>query len=341
MRCPSCNSGNPETTKFCGSCGAPLEAVCANCGAENPLQFKFCGECGTPLRKPRRSPEPASARIAARTKYLRLKLTMLIDPDSSDLIDLVEGPLGSIFLIWRRNSSQNHIKSSFPLTRSGSCSSFARWPLARSAKGSRSAGRDSTNWSQFAVDLVDSYALLTYQWPKTWFAPFIVWKCQGRAGGQTRWHPPYRDSGDTRQRRLGCCRDMDFTESVRRLLLMCLVPRLLVNRTRRSSSAQERVAIIVFFPNAIWPRYLSGWFCLARSYIQTSVRLDLETAKSRSSRKSPCLSQTLQVQIMSAFGRVCLIERTTTIPMLPNASPTDHSFGNDACVQVFRLARRV
>src|SRR5712692_3813276 len=59
MRCPSCNSENPETTKFCGSCGAPLEAVCPNCGAENPPQFKFCGECGTPLRKPRRSPEPA------------------------------------------------------------------------------------------------------------------------------------------------------------------------------------------------------------------------------------------------------------------------------------------
>src|SRR6266851_3058757 len=62
MRCPSCNSENPETTKFCGSCGAPLEAVCPNCGAENPPQFKFCGECGTPLRKPRRSPEPARPR---------------------------------------------------------------------------------------------------------------------------------------------------------------------------------------------------------------------------------------------------------------------------------------
>src|SRR5712671_2635836 len=62
MRCPSCNSENPATTKFCGSCGAPLEAVCPNCGAENPPQFKFCGECGTPLRKPRRSPEPARPR---------------------------------------------------------------------------------------------------------------------------------------------------------------------------------------------------------------------------------------------------------------------------------------
>src|SRR5713101_6062511 len=62
MRCPSCTSENPETTKFCGSCGASLEAVCPNCGAENPPQFKFCGECGTPLRKPQRSPEPARPR---------------------------------------------------------------------------------------------------------------------------------------------------------------------------------------------------------------------------------------------------------------------------------------
>src|SRR5712671_2903515 len=62
MRCPSCNSENPATTKFCGSCGAPLEAVCPNCGAENPPQFKFCGECGTPLPKLRRSPEPARPR---------------------------------------------------------------------------------------------------------------------------------------------------------------------------------------------------------------------------------------------------------------------------------------
>src|SRR5712692_4082778 len=62
MRRPSCSSENPATTRFCGSCGAPLEAVCPNCGAENPPQFKFCGECGTPLPKLRRSPEPARPR---------------------------------------------------------------------------------------------------------------------------------------------------------------------------------------------------------------------------------------------------------------------------------------
>ncbi len=49
MRCPSCNSENPETTKFCGSCGRPLTKRCGKCGAENPPQFKFCGDCGSAL----------------------------------------------------------------------------------------------------------------------------------------------------------------------------------------------------------------------------------------------------------------------------------------------------
>ena len=49
MRCASCDSENPKTTKFCGNCGRPLKNRCANCGYENPPQFKFCGECGSAL----------------------------------------------------------------------------------------------------------------------------------------------------------------------------------------------------------------------------------------------------------------------------------------------------
>jgi hypothetical protein len=47
MHCPSCNSENPDDTKFCGYCRSPLNSRCSNCGAENPPQFKFCGECGS------------------------------------------------------------------------------------------------------------------------------------------------------------------------------------------------------------------------------------------------------------------------------------------------------
>ena len=49
MRCPSCESDNPEGMKFCGECGAPLRNPCPKCSFENPPRFKFCGECGGPL----------------------------------------------------------------------------------------------------------------------------------------------------------------------------------------------------------------------------------------------------------------------------------------------------
>jgi class 3 adenylate cyclase/ribosomal protein L40E len=50
MRCLSCNSYNPDSTKFCGNCGSSFKNRCARCGAENPPQFKFCGECGSPIQ---------------------------------------------------------------------------------------------------------------------------------------------------------------------------------------------------------------------------------------------------------------------------------------------------
>jgi predicted ATPase/class 3 adenylate cyclase len=49
MLCPSCGFENPEGTKFCTECGAPLESRCPQCGRENPPRAKYCGECGTSL----------------------------------------------------------------------------------------------------------------------------------------------------------------------------------------------------------------------------------------------------------------------------------------------------
>jgi len=49
--CAACGHENPAGTKFCGGCGAKLEAeepaprICA-CGATVPPGIKFCGECG-------------------------------------------------------------------------------------------------------------------------------------------------------------------------------------------------------------------------------------------------------------------------------------------------------
>jgi len=51
MKCPECQTENPDTQKFCGECGTKLERVCPNCNANNPSQYKFCGECGFDLKK--------------------------------------------------------------------------------------------------------------------------------------------------------------------------------------------------------------------------------------------------------------------------------------------------
>jgi len=47
--CPKCNAQNPQGTKFCGSCGAPMSAdtaPCPKCSKPVPKSSKFCPECG-------------------------------------------------------------------------------------------------------------------------------------------------------------------------------------------------------------------------------------------------------------------------------------------------------
>ena len=49
MKCPECQTENPETRKFCRECGAKLICLCPQCGSENLPGDKFCGECGQEL----------------------------------------------------------------------------------------------------------------------------------------------------------------------------------------------------------------------------------------------------------------------------------------------------
>ena len=49
MQCARCHHDNAVGAKFCGECGARLEAGCAACGTPNPPGNKFCHECGVAL----------------------------------------------------------------------------------------------------------------------------------------------------------------------------------------------------------------------------------------------------------------------------------------------------
>jgi len=71
MKCPECQTENPEGSKFCGECGAKLERTCPNCNFSNPPQFKFCGECGHKLE------EAAIGRIEAQIEAERKQVTVL------------------------------------------------------------------------------------------------------------------------------------------------------------------------------------------------------------------------------------------------------------------------
>jgi class 3 adenylate cyclase/tetratricopeptide (TPR) repeat protein len=50
MKCPSCQSNNPQSAKFCVECGNKFESICPKCGISNSSAFKFCYACGADLK---------------------------------------------------------------------------------------------------------------------------------------------------------------------------------------------------------------------------------------------------------------------------------------------------
>jgi class 3 adenylate cyclase len=47
--CPGCAQDNPQGARFCGGCGASLEARCPACQTPNPPGNRFCHKCGASL----------------------------------------------------------------------------------------------------------------------------------------------------------------------------------------------------------------------------------------------------------------------------------------------------
>src|SRR6185295_11933048 len=69
MQCPQCRHVNPSGAKFCGECGARLQALCPACQAINPPANRFCGECGQRLAAPAAAPTATAARFGSPEAY--------------------------------------------------------------------------------------------------------------------------------------------------------------------------------------------------------------------------------------------------------------------------------
>jgi class 3 adenylate cyclase/tetratricopeptide (TPR) repeat protein len=81
MKCPKCQTENPETRKFCSECGSKLLFICPQCGFENLPKDKFCGECGHDLGLPSKPiPKELSfdEKLAKIQRYLPKDLTQKI-----------------------------------------------------------------------------------------------------------------------------------------------------------------------------------------------------------------------------------------------------------------------
>jgi serine/threonine protein kinase len=65
MKCPNCNTDNPENAKFCRGCAKPLvpQSICPKCGYENIPGSNFCNQCAHPLVEPAGQPAKPSTEI--------------------------------------------------------------------------------------------------------------------------------------------------------------------------------------------------------------------------------------------------------------------------------------
>jgi class 3 adenylate cyclase/tetratricopeptide (TPR) repeat protein len=79
ITCPACETENPDTNSFCGSCGTTLELVCTSCGTANPPANSFCGSCGTSLGETAVASTPVIAEAAPPVAERRLVTVLFAD----------------------------------------------------------------------------------------------------------------------------------------------------------------------------------------------------------------------------------------------------------------------
>lgn len=64
VRCPNCDTQNPERAKFCQECGTSIAPRCPACRSEISPDAKFCVNCGTSVASNAEA-RPAPPRVKA------------------------------------------------------------------------------------------------------------------------------------------------------------------------------------------------------------------------------------------------------------------------------------
>ncbi|MFN2213307.1 MAG: AAA family ATPase [Anaerolineales bacterium] len=67
MRCPDCQTDNPEGARFCLNCGRIMKRRCTNCQADLQAEARFCMYCGQPVRTQTAEDDEYHHRLTAAT----------------------------------------------------------------------------------------------------------------------------------------------------------------------------------------------------------------------------------------------------------------------------------
>jgi predicted ATPase/class 3 adenylate cyclase len=101
MKCPECQTENPETRKFCSQCGAKLSLVCPQCDFENLPDDRFCGGCGQSLEATEKVPTAESERKQVTVLFSDLSgytaLSEKLDPeDVREIMSRIFGEIAQV-----------------------------------------------------------------------------------------------------------------------------------------------------------------------------------------------------------------------------------------------------
>lgn len=99
IKCPSCNTENPDGSKFCSTCGKKLEVLltCPSCGGQAAYGSAFCPQCGKKLTG---TNELMSGNVVAGD----------VSVDSSTKIDASTNYNGSVVNIYNQSITETAVK---------------------------------------------------------------------------------------------------------------------------------------------------------------------------------------------------------------------------------------